>query len=65
MSFARRTAYSRRLMKTNDTIGLAAMSSPTEEPTAASMWHALAGSPITDEFLDWPADVFALTQGEK
>jgi hypothetical protein len=48
-------------MKTNDTIGLATMSSPTEEPTAASMWHALAGSPITDEFLDWPADVFALT----
>jgi hypothetical protein len=29
------------------------------------MWHGLAGSPITDEFLDWPADVFALTQGEK
>ena len=48
-------------MKTNDTIGLATISSSTEEPTAASMWHALGGSPITDEFLDWPADVFALT----
>src|SRR6516165_2145841 len=53
--------YLRRLMKTNDTIGLATISSSTEEPTAASMWHALGGSPITDEFLDWPADVFALT----
>jgi len=48
-------------MKTNDTIGLATISSSTEEPTAASMWHVLGGSPITDEFLDWPADVFALT----
>ena len=32
-----------------------------DEPTPASIWHALAGSPITDEFLDWPADLFALT----
>jgi hypothetical protein len=31
-----------------------------EEPTPASTWHALAGSPITDEFLNWPADLFAL-----
>jgi hypothetical protein len=35
-------------MKTHDTIGLAAMSSPTEEPTPASTWTALARSPITD-----------------
>jgi hypothetical protein len=32
-----------------------------EEPTPASIWHALAGIPITDEFLEWPADLFALT----
>lgn len=30
-------------------------------PTLASTWHAVAGSPITDEFLEWPADLFALT----
>jgi hypothetical protein len=35
-------------MKTSNTIGLATISSPTEEPTAASMWHALAGSPLTN-----------------
>jgi hypothetical protein len=33
----------------------------TEHPTPASAWHAVAGSPITDEFLEWPADLFALT----
>jgi hypothetical protein len=32
-----------------------------EEPTPASIWHALAGIPITDELLEWPADLFALT----
>ena len=31
------------------------------EPTAASVWHSVAGSPITDGLLDWPPDVFALT----
>jgi hypothetical protein len=31
------------------------------EPTPASIWHALAGCPITDEVLNWPADLFALT----
>jgi hypothetical protein len=31
------------------------------EPTPASIWHALAGCPITDEILNWPADLFALT----
>jgi hypothetical protein len=33
----------------------------TDEPTPASTWHALAGGPITDEILDWPPDLFALT----
>src|SRR5262245_64854251 len=37
------------------------MTSPTEEPTLASMWCALAGISITDEFLEWPPDLFALT----
>jgi hypothetical protein len=32
-----------------------------EEPTPASIWHAITGGPITDEFLNWPADLFALT----
>ncbi len=31
------------------------------EPTLASTWQAAAGSPITDELLEWPPDVFALT----
>jgi hypothetical protein len=31
------------------------------EPTLASTWEALAGARITDELLEWPADVFALT----
>lgn len=33
----------------------------TKEPTLASTWQAVSGSPITDEFLEWPADLFALT----
>ncbi len=37
------------------------MNIQTEEPTPASIWQALAGSPITDEFLEWPPDLFALT----
>jgi hypothetical protein len=31
------------------------------QPTLASTWMALAGSPIRDELLEWPPDVFALT----
>ena len=31
------------------------------EPTPASTWQAAAGSPIGDELLEWPPDVFALT----
>ena len=32
------------------------------ELTPASVWHSLTGSTISDEFLDWPADVFALME---
>ena len=31
------------------------------EPTSSYVWHSVAGAPITDELLDWPPDVFALT----
>jgi hypothetical protein len=36
------------------------VNSQVKEPTVASTWHAVAGSPISDELLDWPADLFAL-----
>ena len=29
--------------------------------TSASVWRSVAGGPITDELLDWPPDLFALT----
>jgi hypothetical protein len=32
-----------------------------EKRTAASVWQAVAGSPVTDELLEWPPDLFALT----
>jgi len=32
-----------------------------EEPTPASTWRAVAGRPITDDLLEWPPDLFALT----
>jgi hypothetical protein len=31
------------------------------EPTPASIWHAASGGLITDRLLEWPPDVFALT----
>ena len=31
------------------------------EPTPASPWERLTGAPISDDFLEWPADLFALT----
>ena len=40
---------------------IASLSSQTEEPTPASMWRALTGRPVTDEFLQWPPDLFAFT----
>ena len=38
------------------------MVAQTEEATPVSTWQALVGIPITDEFLEWPADLFALTE---
>lgn len=32
-----------------------------EEPTSASVWRGLTGGTLTDEILEWPADLFALT----
>jgi hypothetical protein len=48
-------------MKANDKMALAAADSPAEEPTLESIWHAVAGSLITAKCLEWPADLFALT----
>jgi hypothetical protein len=48
-------------MKTDGRTVLAAINSFAEKPTAASTWHALAGSPFTDAILEWPADLCALT----
>ena len=33
----------------------------SEEPTPASIWQAVAGLTITDDLLEWPPDLFALT----
>jgi len=33
-----------------------------QEPTPASVWQALVGSTIGDELLEWPPDLFALTE---
>ncbi|HEX8856562.1 MAG TPA: hypothetical protein VF752_13280 [Thermoleophilaceae bacterium] len=33
----------------------------THEPTLASVWQAVAGRTVDDELLEWPPDVFALT----
>src|SRR5262249_39767768 len=32
-----------------------------EEPTLASVWQAVAGSAISDQLLEWPPDLFPLT----
>ncbi|HSY42246.1 MAG TPA: hypothetical protein VLA79_22080, partial [Polyangia bacterium] len=39
----------------------ASLSARTEEPTPASIWRALTGVSVTDEVLQWPPDLFALT----
>jgi hypothetical protein len=31
------------------------------EPTLVSTWQGVTGSPVGDELLEWPPDVFALT----
>ena len=33
----------------------------TDEPTAASVWRSVAGTRVEDHLLEWPPDVFALT----
>jgi len=33
-----------------------------DDPTLASAWRAVAGTTIGDELLEWPPDVFALTE---
>ena len=48
-------------MKIDDTIALLPVNSQKAGPTPASTWHELAGTPITDELFEWPADLFALT----
>jgi hypothetical protein len=35
---------------------------PLNEPTLASAWQAVAGTTIGDKLLEWPPDVFALTE---
>jgi hypothetical protein len=35
---------------------------PPDDPTLASAWQAVAGTAIGDELLEWPPDVFALTE---
>ena len=37
------------------------MIAQTEEATLVSTWQAFVGTPITNQFLEWPADLFALT----
>ena len=39
-----------------------AIGSVPDEPTAASVWQCVAGSTIDDHLLEWPPDVFALTE---
>jgi hypothetical protein len=34
---------------------------PTEQMTLASAWQAVSGAGFTDDLLEWPPDVFALT----
>src|SRR5262249_39326623 len=38
-----------------------AMNLQPQGPTPASAWLAMAGSPISDDVLEWPPDLFALT----
>src|SRR5262249_13601629 len=42
-------------------MNLQTKNSQTREPTRESPWQAVAGSPFTDRFLEWPADLFAVT----
>src|SRR5262249_59416 len=55
-------------VSTRERMGLGATSeapsiigSQKETPTITSTWNSVAEAPITDELLEWPADLFALT----
>lgn len=48
-------------MKANGRVAPVDANSRADEPTLESIWHAVAGSPITAKYLEWPADLFALT----
>ena len=49
------------LLKIDDTIAPLYVNSQKVAPTPASTWHELVGTPLTAEILEWPADLFALT----
>jgi hypothetical protein len=49
---------SRRCMYWHQQHEVLTLSEHREELTLASVWQSLAGIGISDEFLDWPADVF-------
>src|SRR6476646_3558758 len=55
----RRSDMTRSRRKTSR--GDACLTTRVSEPTLASTWHSVSGGAITDELLDWPPDVFALT----
>src|SRR5262249_54667633 len=42
-------------------VATAGLGAEIGEPTLASTWEAIAGRPASDELLEWPPDVFALT----
>jgi hypothetical protein len=42
-------------------IGVSLPSNSVVQPTLASTWLGLGGTPVGDELLEWPPDVFALT----
>lgn len=48
-------------MKIENTTALLPMKSQKPGPTPASTWQELVGTPLTEELLEWPADLFALT----
>lgn len=48
-------------MKMDDTMTVVPVNSQKAVPTPMSTWHELVGTPLTVEILEWPADLFALT----
>src|SRR5262245_44169446 len=49
------------IIDTKLVVGMCIMEVLTKEVTLASVWEALAGTSISDDFLKWPGDLFALT----